>query len=197
MPEQEGVGQLSLRTGVREAVTVTQNHGGKLPLHGYLHIFACICITKSVESALMVPAFEDWQELKRVGVTGRAQGILEGNREKAVAAMLGGSGRCWALLRGNFQEKAERFFSRYPSLRAAGKGAGNSGIRRAEEEDLGPGSGGSAGEEGPGPGLVLEPPAPGPGKAGCWRREGLALRLPLGGRPLGLRSSVPRYWGAI
>lgn len=88
MPEQEGVGQLSLRTGVREAVTATQNHSGRPPLHCDLHIFACICITKSVESALMVPAFEDWQKLKRVGVTGRAWGILEGNREEAVAAML-------------------------------------------------------------------------------------------------------------
>lgn len=88
MPEREGEGQLSLRTGVREAVTATQNHSGRPPLHCDLHIFACICITKSVESALMVPAFEDWQKLKRVGVTGRAWGILEGNREGAVAAML-------------------------------------------------------------------------------------------------------------
>lgn len=36
----------------------------------------------------MVPALEDWQKLKRVGATGRAWGILEENREEAVAAML-------------------------------------------------------------------------------------------------------------
>lgn len=98
MPQQEGVGQLSLRTGVREAVIATQNHSGRPPLHGDLHIFAYICITKSVESALMVPAFEDWQKLKRVGSdtkglgnSGREQG--RGSGSNAVEAM-GGSGPC-------------------------------------------------------------------------------------------------------
>lgn len=46
----------------------------------------------------------------------------------------------------------------YPSPEGSRKGRGGDSETRRAEEDLGPGSGGSAGEEGPGPGLVLEPP---------------------------------------
>ena len=79
----------------------------------------------------MVPAFEDWQKLKRVGVTGRAWGIRKGNEGEQCC---GGTERCWALTAKAVSRKKQENSppSTYP-LRAAGKGVGYSGIRRAEE----------------------------------------------------------------
>lgn len=76
----------------------------------------------------MVSAFEDWQKLKRVGVTGRAWGIQEGNGGKRQCC--GGNGRCRALLKGNFQGKARRFPPMYPS--PEGKREGSGGFRNQE-----------------------------------------------------------------
>lgn len=56
MPEQKGQGSC-LSEQVSESCDSHLEPVVSLPpLHGDLHIFACICITKSVESALMVPA---------------------------------------------------------------------------------------------------------------------------------------------
>lgn len=109
----------------------------------------------------MVPAFEDWQKLKRVGVTGRVWGIWKGSEGEQCCE---GTAGCWALTtKAVSRRKQKNSPPCIRPLRAAGKGAGYSGIRRAQE-GLGPGSVGSTREENLGP--VPLPPAQGPGKAG-------------------------------